>query len=317
MNSKSVEYQYHNAPVPGGGFVTGFLFHPLAKGILYARTDIGGVYRYDFAKRNWKSLIDHVTHLGKWETNPLSIALDRDDPETLYIVAGDNREKSFLCISPDRGESFSYLPIPGPVHGNAPGRGTGERLQADPYEKNLLYFGSMSRGLLRSEDRGKSWEPLRIRAPGGKEELNIAFVWLDEGSGKTGQRCRTLVVATDGSGNADARNRRAPGLYISYDAGASFAPMPGQPAPPARGNYPGFVGQRAAFENGFLYITLASVLNSWRGFAGYGCDMGGAQYGKVLRYTLDPENRTLSGWQDISPDAGLDCGFGGICADLK
>ena len=44
---KKTAYKYSNLPIPGGGYVTGFLFHPVKKDILYIRTDIGGSYRFD------------------------------------------------------------------------------------------------------------------------------------------------------------------------------------------------------------------------------------------------------------------------------
>ena len=34
-----IPYKYRNAPIPGGGYVTGFAFHPKQPDILYARTD--------------------------------------------------------------------------------------------------------------------------------------------------------------------------------------------------------------------------------------------------------------------------------------
>ncbi|HOB19194.1 MAG TPA: sialidase family protein [Candidatus Atribacteria bacterium] len=319
-----VPYEYRHAPVPGGGFVTGFAFHRLKKGILYARTDIGGVYRYNFDDRTWHSLVDHVTAPGKWETYPLSIALDDNHPEWLYIAAGDWKH-NYLCRSKDMGRHFEYFEIPAGVHGNAPGRGTGERLIVDPVDPGVIYFGSQTNGLLISEDHGEHWRELPVCPVNGKPETDIAFVWLDPRSG-SGGRCSTIVVSASGKDNSPVGNVRGPSLYISRDGGRSFSPMPGQPSPPDIGNYPGFVGQRAAFDGRYLYVTMASVVNSWAGWRGYACDMGGAQLGCVIRYEL-AENGDIRGWKYITPDMSLlteskeaicrFSGFGGISADTS
>ena len=73
---KTITYEYKNAPIPGGGYVTGLLYHPKQPGILYARTDIGGVYRYEYEKKCWKSLIDSVSMEDISETFPIACALD-------------------------------------------------------------------------------------------------------------------------------------------------------------------------------------------------------------------------------------------------
>lgn len=69
---KTITYEYKNAPIPGGGYVTGLLYHPKQPGILYARTDIGGVYRYEYEKKCWKSLIDSVSMADISETFPIA-----------------------------------------------------------------------------------------------------------------------------------------------------------------------------------------------------------------------------------------------------
>ncbi len=77
-----IPYKYQNAPIPGG-YVTGFVFHKKVPEILYARTDIGGVYRYLYDEQRWKSLIDHVSMLDIAEAFPIAVALDKDNPNRL------------------------------------------------------------------------------------------------------------------------------------------------------------------------------------------------------------------------------------------
>lgn len=81
-------YEYRNLPIPGGGYVTGFTFHSRQKDILYIRTDIGGVYRFDRESQRWKSLCDHVTMDDLSETFPIAIALDESHPERFYVACG-------------------------------------------------------------------------------------------------------------------------------------------------------------------------------------------------------------------------------------
>tara|TARA_R110002060_G_scaffold27073_6_gene36758 strand:- start:349 stop:567 length:219 start_codon:yes stop_codon:yes gene_type:complete len=43
----------------GGGFVPGIVFNPTEKGLAFARTDIGGLYRLN-ADDSWTALQDYV-----------------------------------------------------------------------------------------------------------------------------------------------------------------------------------------------------------------------------------------------------------------
>ena len=49
----------------GGGFVPGFVFHPTAKGVAYARTDIGGLYRLN-PDDSWTAVTDKITTHTGW-----------------------------------------------------------------------------------------------------------------------------------------------------------------------------------------------------------------------------------------------------------
>jgi xyloglucan-specific exo-beta-1,4-glucanase len=320
-----VPYEYKNAPVPGGGFVTGLCFHPKERNILYARTDVGGVYRYDFHTRTWLSLMDHVKATEKWESYPLSIAVDPTHPGGIFTVAGDYIENNYICRSIDFGKNFEYFKVPAKIHGNAPGRGTGERLAIDPHNPNIVYFASLAEGLLISTNRGESFQRLPVIPKGGKEEHNLAFIWLDSRS-QVDERCHTIVVSVSGQANSPGATIRGSSLYISRDAGNSFEALPGQPENQSFGSFPGFVGQRAAFSEGYLFITMAATGKPQSGWAGYSCDAGGDEHGCILRYQLSPKGE-ITEVNYVTPDlsfmgGGCDrvskiAGFGGIDAMIS
>ena len=46
----SIPYAYRHLPIGGGGYVTGFIFHPTDPKVMYCRTDIGGVFAGDEPK---------------------------------------------------------------------------------------------------------------------------------------------------------------------------------------------------------------------------------------------------------------------------
>lgn len=313
MPTEVLRATFRHAPVPGGGFVTGFLFHPACPGLLYARTDIGGVYRYEPDRRRWHSLCDGVSHLGRWETFPLSIATSRQDANLLYIAAGDWHTNR-LCVSRDRGDTFTYHPIPAPIHGNAPGRGTGERLAVSPTDAATLYFASQSKGLLHTRDGGLHWDFLDVC---GEQNLTLCFLHP--------QNPDVIVVGASGEANRSGENVRGPSLYLSTDGGATFAPMPGQPAPliDARATHAGYVAQRAAFDGRYLYVTMNMPTVCWAGWASYACDTGTAFDGVLLRYAIGPDGQigevldlTPAGFSDPQNSARrLGCGLSGISLD--
>ncbi len=312
-------YSYRHAPVPGGGFVTGFVFHEKTPGIAYARTDIGGVYRYEPESRTWKSLCDHVTHPGKWETYPLSIAVSPLDNNRLYIVTGDGRENNKLCISFDRGESFTYRDVPTGVHGNAPGRGTGERLICSYTNPDTLYFASQTGGLFMSRNLGESWDHVSVCTQDDIEETSLTFLFLHP------ENDDFFIIGTNGEKNSPDGIIRGPSLYYSINSGHSFAVLPGQPQPllHPQSTYPGYVAQRYAFDGQYLYITFSQTGYCWAGFNSYACDTGSCIDGAMLRYKItsigdiqEIVDLTPSGYNDpMFPSRRLGCGLGGISLD--
>jgi hypothetical protein len=334
---ESGKYVYKPISVPGGGFVTGFVFHPTVPNILYCRTDIGGNYRYDFEKDSWVSLIDHATDPEVWETYPLALALDRQNPSYLYTMVGvDPTHK--IAFSDDYGAHWEYFDAPvideagntTSIHGNAPGRSTGERLVVDPNNSNVLYMGTMKDGLWKTSDRCKTWTRVKVAYLGKESEKNISFVEIDPNGGTVGGVSKRIIVATSGEQGSPGDNVRGQSVYISNDGGATFKPLAGEPSPVLGGpkDYPGYVGQRAAFIGKYLYISYTAYNIGWSNWNSYGCDTGKSYDGALFRFELDskgevvealditPPNIIEPHFQDTeAPDRRLGFGISGICAD--
>src|ERR1022692_2872517 len=76
----SVPYTWKSVQIVGGGFVDGFVFHPTAKDVVYARTDIGGAYRRNPQTRRWEPMLDWVPYADLNLMGVESIAADPSDP---------------------------------------------------------------------------------------------------------------------------------------------------------------------------------------------------------------------------------------------
>src|SRR3982751_4776735 len=79
-----VPYAWKSVAIGGGGFVDGFVFHPAANGVVYARTDMGGAYRRDSGAARWRPLLDWVPYADLNLMGVESIAVDPSDAGRVY-----------------------------------------------------------------------------------------------------------------------------------------------------------------------------------------------------------------------------------------
>ncbi|MCW8375859.1 RICIN domain-containing protein [Streptomyces justiciae] len=280
----STSYVWKNAQVVGGGYVTGLVFNQKEKGLLYARTDMGGAYRWDNGAQQWIPLTDWI---GEKDWNLLgidSVATDPVDPKRLYLMAGtytnDWAGNGAILRSTDQGRTFKRTNLPFKVGGNEDGRGAGERLVIDPADHRNLLLGSRKNGLWRSTDYGVTWSqvssfPVKDGAGSG---AGISFVTY----GKAGSR--TIYV---GVGD------KSTSLYRSTDGGAGWQAVPGQPT--------GELPQHGVISgDGSLYLTYTNNLGP-----------NGVTGGSVWKYT--PAN---GAWKNVSPSSGS-YGFSGLAVDPR
>ncbi|MBW8880821.1 MAG: exo-alpha-sialidase [Asticcacaulis sp.] len=260
-------YIWATAPMGGGGYVDGFVYHPTEKGLLYARTDVGGAYRWDGVTRSWIPLQDGVVHGDDYGV--LSLAVDPQDPGKVYLATGLYTNQwagpAKIWRSGDRGETWQSSELPVKLGGNEDGRGTGERLQVDPNVSDILFLGTTNDGLLKSSDGAKTWTGVS-----SFPEKHINFVLFDPRSGTKGAPSQTIYVGT---------NDKTHNLYVSHDGGTTWDAMAGTPA--------GFVAHHAAFDGAgdLLYVTFADHPGP-----------NGCSDGAVMRYEV-----AATRWRDITP----------------
>jgi hypothetical protein len=301
----SAGYRWRNVAVGGGGFVTGLVFHPKEKGLLYARTDIGGAYRWVPGQQRWQPLMDWMGHDDSGRFGVESLALDPSHPDRLYLAVGtylhERGQEGVILRSTDRGATFQRTALPFKFGGNEQGRGNGERLAVDPNDGRVLFFGTRADGLWRSDDAGASWR----EAPGfpavarsrsawamGWRELRpvgIAFVVFDPASGNAGAPSKTLYAGVSTNETS---------LFRSRDGGASWHAVPGQP-----------VGLRPSH-------MVRDARGRW--LLSYGDEPGPNNMAAGAVWRFDPAGDR---WEDITPaprssdTSGKGFGWGAVAVD--
>ena len=317
----------------GGGFIVDVIFHPAQQNLIYAKTDMGGVYRWNQTSGKWIQLMNWATS-DNWDwTGGESVAIDPSDPNKLYIAGGTytntwDPNNGVILRSSDQGNTFAVTQMPFKMGGNMPGRGMGERLAVDPNKGSILYFGARDgKGLWKSSDSGVTWSQVTAFPVTGVYEedpndtfdynnhpVGIPWVIFDKTTGTAGNATQTIYV-----GVADGRSAQ-PNIYRSTNGGTTWAAVPGQPICTLSGNittctggttwdvsalgddglpsspHPSLLAKQAAFDSaGTMYVTYSNWAGPYRG-----------SMGDVWKYVP-----TTGVWTRINPGTlNNNCGMG-------
>ncbi len=310
----SEPYTWKNVQVVGGGFVDGFLFHPMEKDLMYARTDMGGAYRRDAQSKKWVPLNDWVPYDDLNLMGIESMAIDPLDPEKLYLASGtysdtkENMPNGEMLISNDRGKTFTRIPMAFRMGGNENGRGHGERLMVDPNNTQTLYMGTRHDGLWKSTDGAINWKRLSS-FPDVTQEIPDSvknnpdgmgfWKWAYRSPGINMVRIEPASKTETGSSTiyAFAGLMHRDNFFVSKDAGETWKAVKGQPKT--------YMPTDAELDSkGNMYITYGDAAGPWRMF-------GGA----VMKY-----NTHTGEWKDVSPEHpdpknGLTLGYASLDID--
>ncbi|RKP51730.1 xyloglucanase [Cohnella endophytica] len=289
----------------GGGFVPGIIFNQTQPNLIYARTDIGGAYRWNQATGSWIPLNDSVGWTD-WNKNGVdALATDPIDPNRVYMATGtytnawDNNGQ--IMRSTDQGATWQTTALPFKVGGNMPGRSMGERLMIDPNKNSILFYGARSgNGLWKSTDYGVTWSKVTsftnvgtyIQNPGqeyGSDPVGLAWITFDKSKGSLGNATQTIYVGVADTGNS---------VFRSTDGGATWAAVPGQPT--------GYLPHHGVLSStGKLYISYSDGVGPYDGAKG---DV----------WKLDTATGT---WTKISPVPSSSTddyfGYGGLAVDAQ
>ncbi|NGN68967.1 xyloglucanase [Streptomyces sp. A7024] len=300
---------WQNVAVGGGGFVPGIVFSRAERGLVYARTDIGGAYRMDPGSSTWTPLLDWVGQDNWGYNGVVALATDDSDADRLYAAVGMytndwDPNNGAVLRSSDRGASWETAKLPFKLGGNMPGRGMGERLAVDPNDGRVLYLGTPSgHGLWRSTDAGATWAKAdAFPNPGSyvadpsdptgyqSDIQGVVWVLFDRSSGTAGSPTPHIYV-----GVADKEST----VYRSTDAGATWSRIAGQPT--------GYLAHKGVLDEagGRLYLATSDTGGPYDGGKG-----------DVWRYDIAAET-----WTRISPvpsdSADAYYGYSGLSLDRQ
>ncbi|HEX3075391.1 MAG TPA: X2-like carbohydrate binding domain-containing protein [Lachnospiraceae bacterium] len=309
-------YTWQNAQIGGGGYVDDIIFNYGEKDLIYARTDMGGAYRWDPTTSTWIPITDSI---GFEDWNNLgcdSLATDPLDPNRVYIQAGTYTNKwadANGCIlrSTDKGETWEKTELPFKVGANMLGRSMGERLAIDPNSNNILFMGTRcGNGLWKSTDYGVTWskvesftevgtfKPTDIASDTYDDTLTgVVWVTYDTSSSSVGTPCQRIFVgvANRAKDGGAAENT----VFVSNDGGKTWSAVEGQP----KDGYLPHHGVLAS--NGMLYITYSDGVGPYDGTKG-----------DVWKY-----NTSTGVWTRISPVPSSSnddyFGYGGLSVDAR
>lgn len=172
--------------IGGGGFVSGII---TGDDQMYARTDVGGAYRYDYEQKKWVQLLDFLTEADRGFLSVDAMCIDPNDDDTLYLLCGCayfSDARTVVFRSHDAGETFEEIDVTDliQVHGNGYGRQTGEAIAVDPDDPNIIYCGgdvtAGDSALIMSKDGGDTWNPVEGYDKLGLFEYSIKWpTWTE------------------------------------------------------------------------------------------------------------------------------------------
>ena len=225
----TAKYTWKPMKIGAGGCVSGMWAHPTEPNLIYCRVNVAAGYRWQPATKSWKNLLT-ASSMPESALKTIYYGIDsivgaKTDPNCAYMSFNGKVYKSA-----NRGDSWSEASgnfnLPMDPNG-VPWDQAGERLQVDPANKEVVYYGSIKSGLWSTFNGGNQWTQVSAEAvPFGDDtkfrKAGVLTVHFDEKSGTDADK-RTKIIYVTVAGK---------GVYQTQDAGKTWNKISGSPDGP-------------------------------------------------------------------------------------
>ncbi len=200
----TVNMTWDTVNIGGGGFVSGIV---TGKEVMFARTDVGGAYKFNFKTSRWEQLLADLNESERGYLSVDAMCVDPTNDNIVYMLCGCayfTDAKTAIFKSTDGGTTWERHDVTDliQVHGNGNGRQCGEAIAVDPNNPNIIYCGGDATagdsGLIMSEDGGETWKSV-----GGYGKLGL-FEYEINWPTWTQHKAKTTAEAYDKGANGVA-----------------------------------------------------------------------------------------------------------------
>ncbi|MCS0633922.1 dockerin [Telluria mixta] len=272
----------------GGGYVTGLIYHPTSYNVMYARTDVGGAYRWN-GGGSWTPITDGIGFGGGDGAfhGVESIAVDPTNDNKVYLVTGivshdwqGTPINGRIYVSGDRGASWTHYDLPFPVGGNENARAIGERLKADPTNPSTLFYASRTAGLWKSTNSGQTWTQTGLSSKVlsaseiqglGSSPVGVEQIMFDNSN--VGGGATTWIMYAAIAPDYVQKAGLTSTMYKSVNGGASWTPVS---VPSSVSGY--YVPHMVRTSDGNYYVVFNKNAGQGAGGPGYLYRFGGVNF---------------------------------------
>ncbi|WKN45470.1 T9SS type A sorting domain-containing protein [Tunicatimonas pelagia] len=242
--------QWSNVPIGGGGRTVGFIGSPTSD-MIYLRTDVAGMYKKRASDTEWTRLTENFgPEYGERMEGCAGLGVHPTDDNILYSALSKGIYKST-----NQGDTWDQVlnlrifPNGGKV--DRSDRNYGEALVVDPFNGEVVYYGSQDQGLFYTRNGGRDWNTISTdQLPAnGSRSIVVDNTREQIDAGTENARAKFVYVSV-----------RNEGLYRSTDGGNSFSQW--QDTLPGGGTY---IRWLRISQNGDLYAAHEKGLARWDG----------------------------------------------------